>query len=223
VPAIDPALCVALRGGSCRACADACVADAVRLGEPDHLLRLHVGAIVVATGSSPAAGAGPGGERPADGSEALAALLRIGRGDGGFLDDGGPTPFEPTATRAAGVFVAGAAGGPRPLRAAIRDGSAAAGRILAGLQPGEPLVVEPLAPEVEPLRCCGCGACASACAFGAVRIDPATGKAGVEPLHCRACGSCAAGCPTGAISSPHQTREQIAAEISALLASGDDR
>jgi heterodisulfide reductase subunit A len=83
--------------------------------------------------------------------------------------------------------------------------------------------VEPLAPAVLASACCGCGACVTACAFGAVRRDAATGRARVEPLHCRGCGGCAAACPTGAMGAPHQTRGQIAAEISALLAPGAAR
>lgn len=217
VPSVDPERCTALRGGACRACADVCVADAVRLDEADHVHEVHVGAIVVATGSRPGAAAAPLGERPAEGSDALARMLRIDRADDGFLDDAGPNPFEPTATRAAGIFVAGAAGGARPLRQAIRDGAAVAGRILAQLQPGQRLLVEPLAPEVQEEACCGCGACVAACAFGAVRRDPAAGRSKVEPLHCRGCGGCAAACPTGAMGAPAQTREQLVAEISALL------
>jgi heterodisulfide reductase subunit A len=160
--------------------------------------------------------------RPAAGSEPLAALLRIARDARGFLDDAGASPFEPGTTRAAGVFVAGAAAGPRAVRAAIRDGKVAAGRILAELTPGATLEVEPLAAESDPVRCCGCAACATACAFGAVTRDPATGKARVEPLHCRACGSCAAACPTGAMQAPHYTRAQLAAEVAALLAKDGD-
>jgi len=233
VPSIDPARCTALRardGSSgpsragepqaaraCRACADACAVDAIRLDEADQVLVRHVGAIVVATGSSPGAAQGPTVERSAEGSGALARMLRIDAGEDGFLDDAGPSPFEPTATRVAGVFVAGAAAGPRGLRAAIRDGVAAAGSILALLRPGERLLVEPLAPEVAEAACGGCGGCVAACAFDAVRRDPETGKARVEPLHCRGCGGCAAGCPSGAMGSPHQTRDQIAAEIAALL------
>ena len=220
VPAIDPERCTALRGGACRACADACAVDAVRLDEGVRVQVLHVGAIVVATGSSAGPASGPPGERPAEGSGALAEMLRIGRADDGFLDDAGPGHFEPTATRVAGVFVAGSAAGPRSLRAAIRDGVTAAGRILALLHPGERLPVEPLAPEVDEARCCGCAACVAACAFDAIRRDPATARARVEPLHCRGCGSCAAACPTGGMPAPHSTRGQLAAEITALLADG---
>jgi heterodisulfide reductase subunit A len=352
VPAIDPAACAGMNGGTCRACAEACPADAVRLDDVARTRTLRAGAIVVATGFLPGEPEGPAGvvsswslermlhpngptagvirgadgrppravllvpgpgaaesdgelaadelmklarslrrhlpdavvrlagglersprhaarvralaaerveavdgewvgdaveaaggrlavrlrsgagdrserfdlvvvhgaSQPAEGSAALAERLRIATDARGFLDDAGPSPFEPTATRAPGIFVAGGAAGPRPLRAAIRDGVAAAGRILGGLQPGAKLLVEPMAAEVDPVRCCGCGACVTSCAFDAVRRDAATGKARVEPLHCRACGGCAAACPTGAMVAPHSTRAQLAAEIHALLA-----
>lgn len=352
VPSIDPAACVALAGGSCRACVDACPVDAIRLGDRPRVRTVHAGAIVVATGLCPGEVEGPpgvvstwrlermlhpngptsgevhggdgapprvillaapaaaveadgelaldellklagllrrrlpearvllaggldrsprhaarvrelaaqgveplgaswvggaaaaadgrmevrlregGAERaervdllavhaasmPSAGSGRLAARLRIALGARGFLEDSGTDPFEPAGTRSAGVFVAGAAGGGRAVRAAIRDGTTAAGRILAELQPGQRLVVEPLAAEVDAERCCGCAACAAACAYSAVARDPSTGKARVEPLHCSGCGSCAAACPTGAMAAPHQTREQIGAELRALLA-----
>jgi heterodisulfide reductase subunit A len=157
---------------------------------------------------------------PSDGAAALAALLRLPVDGRGFVVEGLASPFEPTATRAAGVFVAGAAGGPRAIREAIRDGAAAAGRVLATLVAGERRLVEPGAAEIDPLRCGGCGTCAAACPYGAVLRDAATGKARVEAVHCHGCGTCVAACPTGAAGARHHTREQIAAEISALLAGG---
>jgi heterodisulfide reductase subunit A len=155
---------------------------------------------------------------PADGAAALASLLRLPLDARGFVQEGAASPFEPTATRVAGVFVAGAAGGPRPIRESIRDGAAAAGRVLATLVAGERRPLEPLAAEVDGARCGACGACVAACPFGAVARDPASGKALVDPVHCHGCGTCAAACPTGAASARHYTRAQIAAEISALLA-----
>lgn len=154
---------------------------------------------------------------PSPGAQELAALLRLPVDGRGFLEDGAVNPFEPTATRVAGVFVAGAAAGPRPIRQAIRDGAAAAGRVLATLAAGERRPIEPLAVAVDPARCGACGACIAACPYGAVARDPTTGKALVEPVHCHGCGTCAAACPTGAAAARAFTRAQIAAEISALL------
>ena len=159
--------------------------------------------------------------RPQDGAEGLARLLRIGTTERGFLVDRAASPFEPTATRIAGVYVAGAAAGPRPIAQAIRDGIAAAGLVHASLVPGERRPLEPLAAEVDGARCGGCGVCVTACAFGAVTLergDDAARRAHVERVHCRGCGTCAAACPTGAVSAPHFTGEELAAEISALLA-----
>jgi heterodisulfide reductase subunit A len=153
--------------------------------------------------------------RPAPGTDALARLLRVATGDRGFLVDGGASPFEPTATRIAGVHVAGAAAGPRSIRDAIRDGAAAAGLVHAALVPGERIALEPLAAEIDRALCGGCAVCVSVCPFGAVELAD---KAQVVAVHCRGCGSCAAACPTGAASARHFTRAQIAAEISALLA-----
>ncbi len=162
-----------------------------------------------------------GPTRPSDGAGALASLLRLAPDARGFLPDGAG-PFEPTATCVPGVHVAGAAAGPRSIREAIRDGAAAAGRVLASLLPGRRRALEPLAVEVEVALCGGCGACVAVCPFGAVARDGASGKALVDPVHCRGCGTCAAACPTGAAGARHFTSAQISAEISGLLA-GDGR
>ncbi|WP_242343068.1 4Fe-4S dicluster domain-containing protein [Anaeromyxobacter terrae] len=155
--------------------------------------------------------------RAADGAAALARLLRIDADARGFLADRGASPFEPTATRFAGIYVAGAAAGPRPIHEAIRDGAAAAGLVLASLAPGDLLPLEPLAAEIDQARCGGCAVCVAACPFGAVALDPATGRALVAAVHCRGCGTCVAACPAGAATARHFTGAQIAAEISALL------
>jgi heterodisulfide reductase subunit A len=121
----------------------------------------------------------------------------------------------------AGVFVAGAAGGPRTIAQSIRDGAAAAGLVLASLVPGERRALEPLATEIDVGVCGGCGICVSSCPFHAVLL--VDGKARVEAIHCRGCGTCAAACPTGAASARHFTRGQIEAEISALLRADEAR
>jgi heterodisulfide reductase subunit A len=158
--------------------------------------------------------------RPAPGAAGLGEALRIAVRADGFLEDRG-SPFQPTLTRTAGLHVAGAAGGPRSVLHAIRDGSAAAGQILSALEPGAPLLLEPLAARVDEARCAACGVCASTCPFGAVGLVAEAGASRVEPSFCHGCGSCAAACPAGAITAPHFTHHQIAEEISGLLRGRD--
>ncbi|AKJ63405.1 4Fe-4S binding protein [Kiritimatiella glycovorans] len=60
--------------------------------------------------------------------------------------------------------------------------------------------------EIDPMRCVGCGRCAQACHFNAIRFDgpPGDGVAKtyrVEPLACEGCGLCPLVCPVGAIGS----------------------
>jgi heterodisulfide reductase subunit A len=160
-----------------------------------------------------------GAARPSSGLAGLARLLRLDLSERGFVVDRPASPFEPTATRIAGVYVAGAAAGPRTIAHAIRDGAAAAGLVHASLVPGERRLVEPLAAAVEDALCGGCAICVASCPFGAVRLG-VSGKAIVEAVHCRGCGTCAAACPTGAMSARHFTRGQIEAEISGLLSGG---
>lgn len=52
VPAIDPEACLRVKGGDCRACADACAFEAFDFDEKDSERLLEVGAIVLATGLS---------------------------------------------------------------------------------------------------------------------------------------------------------------------------
>jgi heterodisulfide reductase subunit A len=159
--------------------------------------------------------------RPAPGQEGLARLLRLDLSDRGFVVGRGASPFEPTATRIAGVYVVGAAAGPRTIAEAIRDGAAAAGLVHASLVPGQRRPVEPLAVAIDEATCAGCGICVASCPFGAIRLG-AFRRAVVEAVHCRGCGTCAAACPTGAASAQHFTRAQLEAEISALLGAGED-
>ena len=65
----------------------------------------------------------------------------------------------------------------------------------------------------------GCGACASACIYGAIELvnTPQGKKAKVNPVLCKGDGLCNAKCPTGAISLKHYTDEEVDAEIDVMV------
>ncbi|MBI5497944.1 MAG: CoB--CoM heterodisulfide reductase iron-sulfur subunit A family protein [Deltaproteobacteria bacterium] len=156
------------------------------------------------------------GTRPSSTVGELARDLHVRTTAEGFLE-ADVDLLVPTGTRVPGIYVVGAALGPRPLGDVVRDGTAAAGRILSTRLPGERLELEPLAARVIPERCGACGVCVTACPYGAIRTL-ADGKCRVEPAHCRGCGTCAAACPSLAIACPQFEYRQVSAEISGLLA-----
>jgi heterodisulfide reductase subunit A len=72
---------------------------------------------------------------------------------------------------------------------------------------------------VEEKKCIGCGACASACAYGSIELrETRQGKkAAVNPVLCKGCGLCNTKCPSGAISLKHFTNEELSSQIDAAV------
>jgi len=64
-----------------------------------------------------------------------------------------------------------------------------------------------------------CGACITACTYGAIefRDTPQGRKAWVNPVICKGDGVCNVVCPTGAISLKHFTDEEILSQIDAAM------
>jgi heterodisulfide reductase subunit A len=65
----------------------------------------------------------------------------------------------------------------------------------------------------------GCGACVSACAYGAIELQKTRlgNKAVVNAVLCKGDGLCNALCPTGAISLKHYTDKEILSLIDAVI------
>jgi heterodisulfide reductase subunit A-like polyferredoxin len=135
-------------------------------------------------------------DAPADG-EALAQLFKVPLNEDRFFLEA-HVKLRPVDFATEGVFVAGLAHGPKPIRAAIAQARAAAGRAMTILSRDKceaPATVS----FVLSNRCMACGQCETLCAFGAISIDVAKGAAVVNEALCKGCGACAASCRSSAV------------------------
>jgi heterodisulfide reductase subunit A len=152
-------------------------------------------------------------EAPHD-SDRVASLFGLSRSEDGFFAEAHPK-MRPVETNTDGVFLAGAAQGPRDVPDTVAHAGAAASMTLALLDKGE-VTISPTTARVVTERCVGCGDCILVCPYTAIsRIE---GKAEVNSALCKGCGTCVATCPAGAIEALHFTDEQIVAQIEGVLA-----
>jgi len=150
----------------------------------------------------------------------LGQTLTIPNDPSGFFMEYHPK-LKPIDTPNEGVFLAGAAQGPKDIPACVAQGSGAAARAARVLSVDE-WEIEPIVAYVWAERCVSaqgkkCGICATVCPYNAIIVEQ--GKAAqVIPAMCHGCGGCAAECPHNAITQMHFTDAQILAQIHALLA-----
>jgi len=157
---------------------------------------------------------------PRQGADLLGRVLTIPNDPSGFYMEYHPK-LRPIDSPTEGVFLAGAAQGPKDIPASVSQGSGAAGR--AGrIMAVDTWEIEPIVAKVWEGRCINatgrkCGICATKCPYNAIVVEP--GKAAhVIPAICHGCGACVAECPHNAITQMHFTDAQILAQIHALLA-----
>ena len=156
---------------------------------------------------------------PASGSKEVSQLFKVPLGPDGFFQEA-HVKLRPVEFAADGVYLCGIAHYPKFISEAINQAYGAAGRVLTLLS-HDIVVASGSICEVDEKKCMGCGACISACAYGAIEFrETRQGKkAVVNPVLCKGDGLCNAKCPTGAIRLKHFTDEEIIAEIDA--AAGD--
>jgi heterodisulfide reductase subunit A len=120
-----------------------------------------------------------------------------------------------------GVYLCGTAHYPKHIQEAINQAYGAAGRVITLLS-HDTVVASGSVCDVAEKECIGCGACAGACAYGAVELrETRQGKkAQVNPVLCKGDGLCNAVCPTGAISLRHYTDDELLSQIDAAI--GDE-
>ncbi len=96
----------------------------------------------------------------------LVNVLKLPVGKDGFFNEIHPK-LKPVETVIDGLFIAGAAQGPKTLAESVASSMAASSKVAALLLKGY-IDLEPLVARVNPDLCTWCGACAEACPYNAV-------------------------------------------------------
>lgn len=124
--------------------------------------------------------------------------------------------LDPVATMTEGIFIAGAAQGPKDIPASVAQGAAAAARVLGRIGQGE-IELEPIRASVQEELCSGCRICNTLCPYSAIDFDEERGVSVINAALCQGCGTCVSACPSGAISGTGFSDEQIYAQIDGIL------
>jgi heterodisulfide reductase subunit A len=124
--------------------------------------------------------------------------------------------LDPVATMTDGIFIAGAAQGPKDIPASVAQGAAAAARVQGMITKGT-VEIEPVVATIHEEKCSGCRICNTLCPFNAIEYLVDKEVSYINSALCKGCGTCVAACPAQAISGAHFSNEQIFAEIQGLL------
>jgi heterodisulfide reductase subunit A len=155
------------------------------------------------------------GLEPRRDSKEVAQKFGISCGDSGWFIEKHPK-LDPISTMTEGIFIAGAAQGPKDIPASVAQGAAAAARVLNRIGSGE-IALEPVRATVDAARCSGCRICNDLCPFGAINFLGDQAVTEINHALCQGCGTCVAACPAGAISGTVFSNEQVMAQIEGLL------
>ena len=126
--------------------------------------------------------------------------------------------LKPVEFAADGVYLCGTAHYPKHIKESITQAYGAAGRILTLLSK-DTVIASGSVCEVNDNDCVSCGACITACTYGAIefRETEQGRKAWVNPVLCKGDGLCNAKCPTNAIVLKHFTDEELLGQIDAAV------
>jgi heterodisulfide reductase subunit A2 len=157
---------------------------------------------------------------PSSGSQEISRMFKIALGPDGFCQEA-HVKLRPVDFAAEGVYLAGIAHYPKLISETVSQAYGAAGRALTLLS-NDTVTASGSVCTVNEKQCIGCGACVSACTYGAIEFQEKrqVKKAVVIPVLCKGCGLCNSKCPTGAISLKHYTDEEIFSQIIAAGSGG---
>ncbi|MBS3783507.1 MAG: CoB--CoM heterodisulfide reductase iron-sulfur subunit A family protein [Anaerolineae bacterium] len=152
---------------------------------------------------------------PSDQALDIAQKLRVSADEYGFFSEAHPK-LRPVESLTAGIFLAGAAQGPKDIPETVSQASGAAAKVLR-LFSHDVMTQEPTVAYVVEELCSGCGACVAVCPYEARALDPVRNIATVNAALCQNCGACLVACPNKASRIHNWTPEQILAMADAVM------
>jgi len=149
-------------------------------------------------------------------SAGLVQALKLPVGNDGFFREV-HVKLRPVETVVDGVFIVGAAQGPKNVAESVASALAGVSKAAALLLKGY-VNLDPLVARVDPTLCSWCDECVKACPYGAVDKVAYGDKevAQVNNLLCKGEGACVPACPKQAVSVLGYTNEQITSMIDAM-------
>ncbi len=152
----------------------------------------------------------------------LVQKLRLAVDEYGFAQEAHPK-LRPVETLNAGVFLAGAAQGPKDIPDTVAQASAAASKALS-LIGQKVLEREPTIASVNEVTCAGCFECERVCPYGAIERKEIRDRSGnlvkvvsrVNSGICNGCGACVVACRNKSMDLAGFSEEQIFASLSAV-------
>jgi heterodisulfide reductase subunit A len=151
------------------------------------------------------------------GTKELADMLGIDLGPDGFFMEA-HHKLRGVETKREGIYVAGAAQGPKDIRETTMESMAAASKVATFLGKGE-ISVSPEIAFLTPEKCDLCGVCIENCPARA--IIKRKNEVVIDSVSCIGCGICVPLCPKEALDLKNTTDEQLIAQIKGIV-EGDD-
>ena len=154
---------------------------------------------------------------PSAGTNEVAGLFKVTLSPDDFFKEA-HVKLRPVEFAADGVYLCGTAHYPKHIQETINQAYGAAGRVLTLLS-HDTVTASGSVCEVKESDCVSCGACITACTYGAIefRDTPKGKKAWVNPVLCKGDGLCNAKCPTNSIVLKHFTDEELLSQIDAAV------
>ena len=161
---------------------------------------------------------------PSETADAVGRLFGVSRDLDGWLTEAHPK-LRPVETNTAGVYLAGAAQGPKDIPDSVAQASAAASKII-GMFNHTALESNPMISYVNEVNCRGCGDCVAVCPYKAITLETVERRensvkvmrdiAVINSGLCQGCGACTASCRSSALDLLGYTNEQVLQEVDAL-------